>query len=248
MVDFDADRPQTPVFGSLANCGHDGGSFVFKLEREVTSSVSKALSFNEIILSLDIDIPINIESECKIPFFLENTVFNQLFVNAYIQHLAFDAISEARSFFKEDEVFYIERSKEIQFQLFIWYTIHILNDKFLSITISVENYYGGLHPNNRIYSLNFVFKPDRKIKLEDLFDYSEYGSFESFIKTLILQFADDEHHSETLIGYLDNISLYELDFSFDESILTIYFMNQLPRVAMALSFLEIPINKLKFKL
>jgi hypothetical protein len=42
--------------------------------------------------------------------------------------------------------------------------------------------------------------------------------------------------------------LSELDFSFDNKMFTIYFMNLFPHAFKACGFLEIPIEKIKFKI
>lgn len=241
IVNFSQTRQQTPLFGSLFNAGHKGGSFVFRL-KEIENKVLQNIN-----LALDINSPIVIDYKCIIPLFHKNALFDYNFVNTFIQQLGYSIINEARIFFLEDEDYYIERSNETAFLLEINYTIDILNQKFLSLTVSRFDYFGGAHPNNYIYSINFAFKPDRKISLDDLIDYSEYENFEKFLIDKIEKHTDNES-KEILRSYVQYLSPYDLHFSFNEETLTIYFLNEMPRVIMAAGFLEIPIDTLKFKL
>lgn len=41
ILDFNAERKQTPMFGSLERVGHDGGSFIFRLKHQTTKNEQK---------------------------------------------------------------------------------------------------------------------------------------------------------------------------------------------------------------
>jgi len=241
ILDFDEKSKQTPMFGTIANVGDKGGTMILKLKDEINEEIS----YNEISLSLNIDYLIDLDYSCKIPFFLENKFFDNMFVNSYIQQLAYSIISDTRSFINDDKSSIIERNKEIGFYLAISYTIHTLNTKYLSMTVTIENYFGGVHPNNYIHSLNIAFNPDRKL---NLYDVVRFGDFQKFIKKMIKTYGDDKEQKEVLNNYLEYITYNNLDFSIDDDKLNLYFLNFMPRVVMAFGFLEIPIVEIDYKL
>jgi hypothetical protein len=241
---FNSGRNQTPMFGSLANVGHEGGSLIFHLKDKNEGIKKNGFDFSEISLGLNIDIPINIDYECKIPLFSENKVFDNIFVNTFIQHRAYNVISDTRTYINEDKDFIIERNKEIGFSVNISYTIHTLNDKLLSLTIAVESYLGSMHPNNYISSLNIAFKPERIL---NLYDIIKFGDFQEFIKPMIEKYSVDEEHKETLKHYSEYITSHNLDFSVNDKTLSLYFLNHMPRAFIALGFLDIPIEQLELK-
>lgn len=135
----------------------------------------------------------------------------------------------------------------MEFYLEVGYTIETLNEKFLSITISRSDYFGGAHPNHYIYSINFAFKPERKISLYDILDYSAFSNFENFLISMAKQYGESECKD-----MLKEYSTYEyssqLDFSFNDKTFTIYYMNLFPHAFKGCGFLEIPIEKIKFKI
>jgi hypothetical protein len=241
ILNFDEDRRQTPMFGTIANVGDKGGTMILQLKDELDDEIS----YNEISLSLNIDYLSDLDYSCNIPFFLENKHFDNIFVNSYIQQLAYSIISDTRSFINDDKSYIITQNKEVGFYLFINYTVHTLNTKYLSMTLTIENYFGGVHPNNYIHSLNISFKPDRKLNLDDVV---QFGNFQKFIKLMIKKYGDNKEHKEVLNNYVEYINYNNLDFSIDKDKLHLYFLNFMPRVVMALGFLEIPIKEIKFKL
>lgn len=243
LLQFEEMRQQTPAFGSLSNTGHEGGALIFRLNENST----EVTPYKEISLSLNLQLPIDIDYRCTIPLFLENSKFDSAFINAYVQHITFEAISKVRVFFTKDDTYLLELNKRIGFDLEIGYNISVLNDDYLSMIISVDNYFGGAHPSTNLYPLNFAFHPDLRLYFDDVVDYSEYGSFEYFLSIMVDRFADVKQ-KDILIPYLQYQNPQTLDFFFDDSIMTISFLNSMPRVVMALSMFDIPLTDLKLKI
>ena len=236
---------QTPMFGSLQNIGHKGGSMVLHKKLTAATEDSQA-DFSETSIALNIDLPLAIDYHCNVPLFKENKSFDHLFVNAFVQQHAYSIISNVRQFFTEDREYFIERNKEIPFDLSIGYSIHTLGDKMLSMTFSTDNYFGGAHPNTSITSLNIAFSPERIIQIPDVVKYE--GTFMDFLNWAIENFSEDKEQREILLNLIEDEMSEKLDFSIDEKEMTLYFTGYLPRVLMPHSFLEIPLEKLQLKI
>ncbi|ADY52453.1 peptidase C14 caspase catalytic subunit p20 [Pseudopedobacter saltans DSM 12145] len=241
ILQFNQKREQTPEFGSLISSGDKGGTFFFKRKLD-GSSIIKSIQ-----IPLEINQEVKIDSTFEIPFFNENKYFNNNFINAFVQQLGYSIINDVRVFITEDEGYSISRSSEMEFYLEVGYNIHTLNEKFLSVTIGRSDYFGGAHPNHYIYSINFAFKPDRKISLYDILDYSNFSNLENFLSTMIDQYGDEEC-KEILNEYSTFEYTSQLDFYFNDTIFTIDFMNLLPHAFKGCGSLEIPIDKIKFKI
>ncbi len=238
IKNFSATRSQTPMHGALTRSGHKGGSYIYKLRK------GEIELFRDLKLNLGIRAAVKMKSDISIPFINNSSKFNNEFINSFIQQQGYAIINEARLFFQADEDFHSDH----EYLLEVGYTVEMFTDKFLSIVLSRFDYFGGAHPNNYMYTLNFAFNPDRKISLDDLIDYSEYKGFEDFLSVSIDKYADEEA-KEYLHQYKESINIYDNpDFSFNEKTLTIYFSNVMPRMIMALGYLEIPMESLKFKL
>lgn len=241
ITKFNANRSQTPMFGALANAGHEGGALIFRLkDKEIDG-----FAFTEASLALNMNFPINIEYECNIPFFLESKFFDNIFINTFVQHLAYNIISETRSFLNDDKNYYIEKNKELIFYLNISYSIMTLNQKQLSMSINVERHLGNMRTYINIHSLNIAFKPDRRI---DLYDLIEFTDFEKFMKSMITKYSDNEDHQKTLLHHLEYFDPHTLDFSIKLDTLDLYFLKYLPSSKRNSAFLSIPINDLHFKI
>lgn len=241
IIEFSKHRKQTPAFGPLINSGDNGGTFYFKL-KEGNSNIVKSVQ-----IPLEINKEVKIDSTFEIPFFNENQYFKNEYINAFVQQLGYSIINDIRVFVTEDEEYSILRSGEIEFYLEVGYTIQTLDEKFLSITISRSDYFGGAHPNHYIYSINFAFKPERKITLYDILDYNEFSNLENFIVTMVDKYGEGEC-KDILKEYSTYEYISELDFAFDKKLFTIYFMNLFPHAFKAFGFLEIPIEEIKFKI
>ncbi len=188
-----------------------------------------------------------IDSIFEIPFFSENRYFRNDYINAFVQQLGYSIVNDVRVFVAQDEEYSISRSSEMEFYLEVGYTIEILNEKFLSILISRHDYFGGTHPNHYIYSINFAFGPERKISLYDILDYRGFLSLEVFLTTMIDQYVEIEFR-DMLKSYSTYKYTSQLDFSFNDKVFTIYYINLLPHAFKACGFLEIPINVVRFRI
>ncbi|WP_175622467.1 caspase family protein [Chryseobacterium schmidteae] len=242
ILEFNKDKKQTPNFGQILNSGDKGGSYYFTLK-----STDENILYNTINLPLEINKDVKIDSTFEIPFILENPNFNNNFVNTFIQQLGYSIINNIRIFITEDEDYSISRSKETGFYLHVGYEIQTLNEKFLSLTISGSNYFGSAHPNHYIHSINFAFKPERKLTFLDIVDYNSYENMESFMKEMVMKYAEDEC-KESLLKYCTYEYFSGLDFSFNSEVFSLYFTDLLPHVMFPCGFLEIPIEEIKFKI
>jgi hypothetical protein len=135
----------------------------------------------------------------------------------------------------------------MEFYLEVGYSIQILNEKFLSILISRSDYFGGVHPNHYVYSINFAFKPERKISLSDILDHSRFLNVEDFLASMVERYGEAECQ-DMLMKYSTYEYIHQLDFSFTDKTFTIYYTNLLPHAFKACGFLEIPIEEIKFKI
>lgn len=242
ILDFSTQKKQTPSFGSLVNSGDKGGTFFFQLKKQ-----EEQTAINELKIPLEINENVKIDSSFKIPFFNENPIFNSQFINAFVQQLGYSIVNDIRVYVSEDETYSITRSSEMEFYLEVNYTIVTNNDKFLSLLINRSDYFGGAHPNHYVYSLNFAFKPERKISLYDILDYSDYSNLENFLEAMVDKYGDDECKS-ILLEYSTYEYSNQLDFTFNDEYFTIYYFNLFPHAFKACGIIEIPINEIKFKI
>jgi hypothetical protein len=193
-------------------------------------------------LSIDLNVALkNLDYECSLPLFSNNTYFDAHFVNTFIQQKALEAISNFRSWIIEIREFL--ETQEMHSYIDINYNIKFLTRDFLSISIVYDSFVGGAHPNTSFDTLNFRFNPDSKLNLRDLI---EYNDLKEFLIDCIRKFGDEEQ-KESLVHYVEYISEENVNFVFDEEELEIIFTNQTPRVIMALSFLTIPMKELKMR-
>ncbi|WP_179021847.1 PdaC/SigV domain-containing protein [Winogradskyella forsetii] len=241
IIEFNQSQKQTPAYGSLINSGDNGGTFFFKL-KEDNANIIKSLQ-----IPLEVNQDVNIDCTFEIPFFNENKYFKNNYINTFVQQLGYSIINDIRVLVAHEESYSISRSDEMEFHLEVEYSIHTLDDKFLSITISRSEYFGGVHPNHYIYSINFAFKPERKISLYDILDCSEFSNLENFLVTMVEQYGGKECKD-----ILKEYSIYsyssKLDFSFNDKAFTIYYINLLPHAFKSCGILEIPISEIKFKI
>lgn len=233
ILSFNKDRFQTPMYGSLVRTGHQGGAFIFELK----DSPKTEIEYTNISLGLNIDLPINLDYECNIPFFSENQYFDNLFVNTYIQKIAFDVIGETRAYITEDKEYMMERSSEIAFDLSIDYTIQTLNHNFFSLLITVNTYFGGPYPDFHFHTLNIAYKPERKL---NFYDVIKYADLQNFLKKIIAKYGEDKEHRQALNRYREYLTYDNIEFTIENEEITIYFTNQMPKVIKALSFLTFP--------
>lgn len=241
ILRFSDKNIQTPRHGHLVHSGDDGGSYFFYVKENTSISSIQTLQ-----IALDINEKIKIKSSFAIPFFNKNEYFEVDFVNAFIQQIGFSIVNDVRVTTLDDEEYSISRSEQFPYYLEVSYTIETFNTRYLSIIINRSEYFGGPHPNHYIYGINFAFKPERKISLWDIVDYSAYGNPENFLAQMIEQYADEEA-KPILNEYASYEYIHGIDFSFNDNLLTIYLFNLLPHAYKGAGILNIPRDYLKFK-
>lgn len=240
--DFNSERAQTPSYGSLIGSGHKGGTLFFHLKSEKQSLFCRAVQ-----IPLEIDAQVNVDYEFEIPFFNDSSNFSSQFINAFIQQLGYSIINDIRNFVTEDREYLISLSSEVRFYLQVNYSIETFNKDFLSIIINRSDFFGGVHPNHYIYTLNFSFNPDRLVQLFDVITYHGYSNSEEYLKELIRKYADAET-KQYLLEYTTYEYIHKLDFSFNNEYLTIYYFNLLPHVFKSAGIVEIPIAEISLKM
>ncbi|MBE9223669.1 toll/interleukin-1 receptor domain-containing protein [Cyanobacterium stanieri LEGE 03274] len=201
----------------------------------LSPEVIEVNDYTSISIDLNIDIPVKIDYLCDLPLFYRNNFFDANFVNTFIQQKALNVISENRkwinkniSLFKDRDHLYFEISHEIK----------KLNKDNLSITIYYNSYFGGVHPNTSIDTLNFAFNPDRVL---NFYDVIEDHSANEFVRRCLLRHGSQEQ-IENLERFVEYITAENINFTFDDKTLEIDFTNQIPRVILALGLLEIPMS------
>lgn len=240
IKDFSEFQKQTPRYGSLSSVGDEGGTYLFN-KREVISEIK----VHDINIPLKINENIKINYDFKIPFFQSNDVFDYDFVNLFIRNKGYEIVNEVRLYLAEEseKEYFIKRSEDFNFELTVGYTIKRNDEKYLSIEIYRDEYFGAMHPNNYIYTVNFIFHPDRKVNLYDLIDVQD---LQTTIYNWIEEYADEEQKG-FLRSYAEYNYIQELNFSFDNDKLYLFFNNFLPRALQAGGILEIPLKHVRFK-
>ncbi len=241
ILKFDDKRTQTPSFGAIPNCGHDGGSFIFNLKQ--VSLTASDYTVENYSLDININLPIKFEYKCTLPLFTESVFFDKRSINDNILSFALKIINEIR-----DDVsdIYLEmkkdkRKRHLGFE--ISYQILGISRQYLSMIIEVYHNLGGLYPNIYYYDLNFQFVPEKKLKISDIFYYSD-------IKLEIEKFINNYGVSEikeSLLNYVQYIDESNLTFAQNDTTLFLYLNNHLPKVISAGGYLEVPKNTLRMK-
>jgi len=198
--------------------------------------------YTTVSISLNTRIPSNIDYSCTLPLFSKNKYFDSHFVNIFIQQKALERISEYRAWINELYQF-LSTNHDQPFYLSISHSIKQLNETFLSLSISYDSYLGGAHPHTNIDTLNFSFNPDAHLKLYDIVMYND---LRAFINDCILRYGDSEQ-KQSLVNYTEYLTEDNLNFTFDNKTLEIDLANEVPRVILALSSLEIPMINLELR-
>ncbi len=237
---FPASKTQTPEYGSLNIDGDEGGTYVFKKKCIICTNV---LPFENTSLALKIDNRINIASDINIPFFSDNENFDSKLINAFIQKLGYQIINDIRNYVSQDIDFLIKRSSDLPFEIESGYTVHRLDQDYLSISFSQYEFFGTAHPNYYIYSVNFKLKPDAF--LVGLFEVFEINYNDGLID-LIKKYAEEDC-KEILLKHVEEYGSDDLNFSFDDQTLYLYFINHLPHVYKPCGIIEVPLSEIAFK-
>jgi len=164
-----------------------------------------------------------------------------------IQQLGYSLINDTRDAFISNKEYFVNQNREYGYSLNIHYNLHLLNEKFLSLTLTQNDFMGGAHPNTVFFSFNIAFHPQQVLSFDDLIDYSSYKDFHDFLKDCIQKYSEGEQRDNLLQHYM-YVPLQNLVFYFNNEELTIVFVNIMPRYAMAHAFLSVPIEALKFKI
>ncbi|MFW1764847.1 hypothetical protein ACG9X2_05175 [Acinetobacter bereziniae] len=244
ILDFPQNRKQTPNYGNLFSAGHQGGSYFFKLKTSGVNLNSNQNFYNNMQLKLEIDNRIKINSNINIPYFIKNELFDEKYANNYLNILGYEIIKNIREFAIDDLEYLIERSSESKFEIESTYIINRIDEEYLSISFSLYENFGTLHPNYYTYAINFRIKPViQKVELYDVFYFKD---IKLDLKNLIIEFSDNQC-KELLLRNIDYFDLYKIYFSFDSSFLFIYFTNDLPHAFKACGDLKVPLSKMKFR-
>jgi hypothetical protein len=208
---------------------------------DLSPEIIEINDYTSVSLDLNFNILSKIDYQCDLPFFHKNVFFDAHFVNTFIQQKASDRISGFRKWINADDDFFNERQNNFYFE--ISHTIKRLDEKNLSLTIFYNSYFGGAHPSISIDTLNFAFKPDRRLDFRDIvfIDGIKYESINVFIKEHSLRYGN-EGQKEILESYIRYFTEENINFVFDEKILEIYFTNQVPHIMAGIGTLEIPMN------
>ncbi|MBO3100280.1 TIR domain-containing protein [Gelidibacter pelagius] len=206
-----------------------------KYLQELPSELIEINDFSTISIDLNLDVPIKIDYECEIPLFHQNKFFDAKFINTFVQQKVLENISETRKWIGECLEF-LKNSEYLYFE--ISFNITKLDESFLSLSIIYNSFLGGAHPTTTIDTLNFGFKPDRKISFREII---EYNNLKEFLDSAIEKYGTQEQ-KECLKDYTEYIDEENINFTFNDDKITIDFMNQIPRVILALGDLEIPRN------
>ncbi|ASO71115.1 MULTISPECIES: caspase family protein [Acinetobacter calcoaceticus/baumannii complex] len=239
IKNFSSTKKQTPEYGSLNIEGDAGGTYIFK--KKIKESYN-GISYTNMILPLEIDKRINIDSKINIPIFSGSTTIDLNIINVFVQQLGYEIINDIRDYTSIEIDHLIERSSKHPFQVESYYTILRFDQEYLSLELSHNDDFGNIHPNYYIYSINFKFNPTRKVNIYDVFDINGTDG----LSDLINQFAEDECKS-ILLNTLNEMNTYKLDFTFNEHTLFIYLTNHLPHAFKACGTVEVPLKNVSFR-
>lgn len=204
-----------------------------KYLKELPADLVDINDYSTISIDLNLDVPVKVDYECSLPLFHKNNFFDADFVNTFIQQKVLEVISENRKWITE-EIEYFKNNDFLYFE--INYNIKQLNESGLSMSIIYNSFLGGAHPNTSIDTLNFGFKPDRIINFREIV---EYQKLKEYLDYAIEKYGIEEQ-KECLKDYTEYINEENINFTYDNDVITVDFMNQIPRVILALGDLEIP--------
>ena len=235
-IEIDEDNAMEEILSSLNKQREKYLGSLPKEERDINN-------YTTISIEHGIKLPHEFDYTCELPFFCENKYFDASFINIFIQQKVLEKISDIRSLMIEIDDKFVNENGE-NFYLEIFFNIDQLNEKFMSLSITYNSYFGGVHPNTNISTLNFTFHPDRILRLDDLITYNNVHKF--LYEQLSIH--GEEEQKDALQDYIEDLTSENIDFTFNNQILEIYFTNYVPRVIMALSILEIPLKDIEFRM
>lgn len=241
ILEFNVNNSQTPTYGSLIDTGHKGGSFFFQLK-----NIQNQKAITELQLQLKTKHNIKVECNCFIPFLHENKTFDKDFINAFIQQIGYSIINGITIHLENDNIYLRKKSKNCRFYISVNFSIEMFSDNYLSILINSDVFLGSAYPWFKLYTLNFISNPDRKLSLDDIIDYSDFKNLEDFLKVQISIHANDDIKDD-LVEYTKAEYINKLHFTLNKKALVIYYVNLLPHAFKAGGYLNIPTAQIKLK-
>ncbi|HAV3503044.1 TPA: hypothetical protein JIE16_003884, partial [Acinetobacter baumannii] len=133
IKNFSSTKKQTPEYGSLNIEGDAGGTYIFK--KKIKESYN-GISYTNMILPLEIDKRINIDSKINIPIFSGSTTIDLNIINVFVQQLGYEIINDIRDYTSIEIDHLIERSSKHPFQVESYYTILRFDQEYLSLELS----------------------------------------------------------------------------------------------------------------
>ena len=219
-------------------------SLNYQREKYISSLPPEQISLND-YSTISIDLKVNrknLDYTCRLPLFHQNIYFDANYVNTFIQQKALDVIDGYRKI-TEDNLEYLQNPQYFGY-IDINSNVAYISKSYLSVSIVYESFFGEAHPYTLIETLNFRLNPETKIKFNEIVNYN---NLQDFLVTSINRFGDEEQ-KESLIRYCEYINEDNINFTFNENNLEVIFINQLPRVILALGFLSIPLCKIDHNL
>lgn len=219
-------------------------SLNFQREKYIQSLPPDQVSLNNYTtFSIDLKSKIkNLEYNCSLPLFHKNNYFDANYINPFIHQKALEIIDIYRKN-TEDEISYYQNPENFGY-LDINGVVHYISKDYLSISITYDSYEGQAHPHTAIQTLNFRLNSETKIEFNEIVNYE---NLQEFLISCVEKFGD-EVQKEDLVRYCEYITEENINFTFNEEFVEVIFMNQLPRVIMALGFLSIPLKKIDHNL
>lgn len=213
-------------------------------QKYLNSLSSDAIEINDYTshsINFKISDNVTFDYSCDLPLFHDNNFFDAHFVNTFIQQKALTFISEQRKWLNDDDGFSYFMDIEHLFYFQISHSIKKLDKNGLSLTIFYDTFFGGVHPNTNIDTLNFKFNPERILQFSEIVKVDKLNKF---LKKSILKYGDDEQ-KESLLNYINYITEDNVNFVHNDDSLEINFTNYIPRVMLAIGILEIPMKDIK---
>lgn len=185
---------------------------------------------------INLNLPFPVDFQANIYKCRENLFFDANYINSFINSDVNKLINYLRKVFYEElgineneywwqENAYLEISNQIVFH----------NNKFITVSVLVTEYFGGAHPNHSSNHRNFILNPERTIELYDVIDCVD---LKEWLVGKIDKFSNDDLRDAMIccLEWIDN----EVDFFWNEDFLYIDLTNHLPHAFKSDGILVIP--------
>lgn len=234
VTEFPAEILQTPRSGVITGVGDMGGCLVLKLKTEEEDANAEIVKYK--IVDLPLKINQTIDFSCEIVLFENNAIFDAAVVNVAVQNYAYDILGELRQELTQG---YLQASTSPHLDYHIGCIVKIITDKYVSLLISIQGYLGGPYPFNRLESINFAVKSDRKITLKEFFNV---GDEQQFFIDLINKYSDCDEHKQTLLNHVEYYKISRMKFTLNKDSISLYFLDYIPKAVQSYAFLDIPLD------